>query len=172
MAGIFIIRGMTVAMPAGGLTIPADGNVNQDLQVHYDVVPVWLEIAMKHAKAARDRSDDLAQVWQGGDEDKKALVAVTSYFAGFCAAARAPGTKVAPSRSKHTRALTGLLRTTLCQFGVKLSLHRGRQLSANAAAVQFTPRHVGQGCVISFAAPQRVEVVGQGSQPRNRQRRG
>ncbi len=83
MAGIFIIRGMTVAMPAGGLTIRADGNVSLDLRVHYDVVPVWLEIPMKHAKAARDRSDDLAQVWQGGDEDKKALAVEAEFTAAM-----------------------------------------------------------------------------------------
>jgi hypothetical protein len=75
MPGVFISRGMTVAIPAGGLTIGVgeDGALRTNLTLHvrFDVCPSWVDLAMKHlanAKAAREERD---RVWNGVDENAK-----------------------------------------------------------------------------------------------------
>ena len=72
MAGIFISRGMTVAIPPGGLTIsfgkPAPPLT---LHVHFDVCPSWCQLALVHASDARSRSVDRAAAWAATNEEHK-----------------------------------------------------------------------------------------------------
>src|SRR2546426_8136310 len=76
MAGVFISRGMTVAIPPGGLVISLDeagnpvGNLN--LHVHFDVCPTWLEIALRHLEEAKANRLLRIEAWKGTDEDAKA----------------------------------------------------------------------------------------------------
>lgn len=77
MSGIFISRGMTVAIPAGGLTISFDehGNVatpSVTLHVHFDVCPTWCQLALRHLAEAKSRRDARIAAWAGTDENHKA----------------------------------------------------------------------------------------------------
>ncbi|MFO1431563.1 MAG: hypothetical protein U1F76_15700 [Candidatus Competibacteraceae bacterium] len=76
MAGIFISRGMTVAIPAGGLTIGIgdDGNFTGNLILHvrFDVCPTWVELSLRHLEEAKAKRVDREAAWVGTDENLKA----------------------------------------------------------------------------------------------------
>jgi hypothetical protein len=76
MAGIFISRGMTVAVPAGGLTIGvgADGKTTGNLVLHvrFDVCPTWIELALRHRDDAKARRAARDIAWTGPNEEEKA----------------------------------------------------------------------------------------------------
>lgn len=76
MAGVFISRGMTVAIPQGGLTIgfTADGNVTSSLTLHvrFDVCPTWIELALRHLSDANERRIAREAAWAGTNEEIKA----------------------------------------------------------------------------------------------------
>lgn len=75
MSGVFIKRGMTVAIPAGGfiLSMGNDGKLSGclTLHVHYDVCPTWLEIASRHLSDAQERKLARIAAWNSNDEDAK-----------------------------------------------------------------------------------------------------
>jgi hypothetical protein len=76
MAGIFISRGMTIAVPPGGLTIGfgEDGNPTGNLTLHvrFDVCPTWIELALRHLEDAKARRTTREIAWAGTNEDEKA----------------------------------------------------------------------------------------------------
>jgi len=76
MAGIFISRGMTVAIPAGGLTIGIgdDGNFTGNLTLHvrFDVCPTWVELSLRHLEEAKAKRADRVAAWIGTNENLKA----------------------------------------------------------------------------------------------------
>jgi hypothetical protein len=76
MAGVFISRGMTVGIPAGGLKIGIgpDGKPigSLALHVHFDVCPTWVELALGHLKEAKDRGVERVAAWAAANEDAKA----------------------------------------------------------------------------------------------------
>jgi hypothetical protein len=73
--GIFITRGMTVAIPKGGLIISLDeeGKVNSSMtvHVHYDVCPTWLDLAARHLSDARERKLLRVAAWNSNDDKAK-----------------------------------------------------------------------------------------------------
>ena len=75
MTGVFISRGMTVAIPAGGFTISlgTDGRPapSLTLHVHFDVCPTWCELAMGHLAAAKAFRTARVAAWSGANEDEK-----------------------------------------------------------------------------------------------------
>ena len=76
MAGIFISRGMTVAVPPGGLTIGIGANgsstSNVILHVRFDVCPTWTELALRHLDDAKARRTAREIAWAGTNEEDKA----------------------------------------------------------------------------------------------------
>lgn len=76
MAGIFITRGMTIGIPAGGLSLSIgdDGNINSSLTLHvrFDVCPTWIELALRHLAAANEARANRQAAWAGTDEEAKA----------------------------------------------------------------------------------------------------
>lgn len=76
MTGIFISQGMTVAIPAGGLTIGIgdDGNATSSLTLHvrFDVCPTWIELALRHLADANEKRIARAAAWAGTNEEIKA----------------------------------------------------------------------------------------------------
>jgi len=77
MSGVFITRGMTVAIPAGGLSlsIGEDGELKGSsltLHVHYDVCPTWLDLAARHLADAEERKLARVAAWQSDDQDARA----------------------------------------------------------------------------------------------------
>jgi hypothetical protein len=73
--GIFITRGMTIAIPKGGLTISVDedGKVSSSMtvHVHYDVCPTWLDLAARHLSDARERKLLRVAAWNANDDKAK-----------------------------------------------------------------------------------------------------
>ena len=76
MAGIFISRGMTVAVPAGGLTIGVgvDGKTTANLILHvrFDLCPTWIELALRHLDYAKARRAARDIAWAGPNQEEKA----------------------------------------------------------------------------------------------------
>lgn len=76
MAGIFIPRGMTVAIPAGGLTVGiGDGSNftgNCTLHVRFDVCPTWVELSLRHLEDAKTKRAGREAAWAGTNENLKA----------------------------------------------------------------------------------------------------
>lgn len=66
---------MTVAIPAGGLTLSMgdDGKLHGGLtiHVHYDVCPTWLELASRHLSDAEERRSARIQAWNADDQDAR-----------------------------------------------------------------------------------------------------
>jgi hypothetical protein len=75
MSGVFISRGITVAIPAGGLSfsLGPDGKRASSLalHVHFDVCPTWCKLAMGHLASAREFRTERVAAWAGADEDEK-----------------------------------------------------------------------------------------------------
>ena len=90
MTGVFISRGMTVAIPAGGLTISLglDGEPASSLtlHVHFDVCPTWCELAMSHLAAAKSHRIARVAAWAGTNEDDKAMTLEREFEASMQAA--------------------------------------------------------------------------------------
>ena len=76
MSGVFVKRGMTFAIPAGGfsLSIGDDGKPsgNLTIHVHYDVCPTWLELASRHLSDAEERKRTRIAAWNADDQDARA----------------------------------------------------------------------------------------------------
>lgn len=71
MAGVFITRGMTVAIPAGGLRISLGAEASEPtvtLHVHFDVCPTWCELAMRHLEAAKAAAEARKIAWQTAED--------------------------------------------------------------------------------------------------------
>jgi hypothetical protein len=86
--GIFITRGMTVGIPAGGLTIKLDekGEISADpitLHVHYDVCPSWLEIAFKHLLEAEERNKEVTAARRTPDHNRLARALEAEFESGM-----------------------------------------------------------------------------------------
>lgn len=75
MTGVFLNKGTRVAVPSGIQIFldddgkPTGGNVN--IKVHFDVVPSWIEIALKHLENAHRDKIDRDAAWSGGIEASK-----------------------------------------------------------------------------------------------------
>src|SRR6185312_5250500 len=78
MAGVFISRGMSLGVPAGGFAISfgSDGTSTSSLtfHVHFDVCPTWCELAMTHLASAKSSCIARVEAWAGNNEDEKARV--------------------------------------------------------------------------------------------------
>jgi hypothetical protein len=76
MSGVFISRGMIVAVPPGGLTLTVGdhGKVEANLILHvrFDVCPTWVELALRHLEDAKAKEALRVSAWSGKDEDQKA----------------------------------------------------------------------------------------------------
>ncbi len=76
MPGIFVSRGMTVAIPPGGLTIGIgiDGTPTASLIAHvrFDLCPTWVELALRHLDDAKAKRIARKEAWAGIDEEQKA----------------------------------------------------------------------------------------------------
>ncbi len=71
MAGVFITRGMTVTIPAGGLRISFGADAPEPtvtLHVHFDVCPTWCELAMRHVEAAKAAAEARKIAWQTAED--------------------------------------------------------------------------------------------------------
>lgn len=55
MAGIYITKGMTLALPKFSISIRGDGTVEAEpvvLHVRYDVCPTWMKLTVRHLEVA------------------------------------------------------------------------------------------------------------------------
>jgi hypothetical protein len=73
MSGVFLKRGMTVAKPELRMSIGEDGKPKASLafQIHYDVCPVWLDLAARHLVEAEERKLARIAAWQYDDADAR-----------------------------------------------------------------------------------------------------
>lgn len=94
---VFISRGMTVAIPPGGLTISMgpDGKLSGNLSLHvrFDVCPTWVEIALKHLDDAIRVQSLRRTAWNALNEDQKAA-ALEQEFASSMQAIVAAATAI------------------------------------------------------------------------------
>lgn len=92
MSGVFIIEGMGLRVPAGGLVISAGGEARLEVQTRFDVYPALLASALDHVERAEADNARLLEAVGSNDpeakktwlieEMKNVLVAiVTSAFA-------------------------------------------------------------------------------------------
>jgi hypothetical protein len=76
MSGVFISRGMTIAVPPGAfsLTVGADAKAQGNIVLHvrFDVCPTWVELALQHLDDAKAKQALRMSAWAGKDEDQKA----------------------------------------------------------------------------------------------------
>lgn len=72
MVGVFITRGITPSIPVGGLTLSLDdrgeSKSNVTLHLHYDVCPVWLDLARRHLADAEKWKDARVVAWKTDDQ--------------------------------------------------------------------------------------------------------
>ncbi len=140
MAGIFISRGMTVAIPTCGLTIGLDseGNsaVNLTLHVRFDVCPSWIELALRHLEDARVRMKARQRAWAGTNEEEKAAtlerefeasmqaimaaaIAIDSFYALIQTYVNLPPSLVTKWRTKRTARYTQVAEVLRRAFNLK-----------------------------------------------------
>jgi len=76
MPGIFISRGMTLRVPAGGMVVGTGDEAfvikSLTLHVRFDVCPTWIELALNHTRNSIAAREHRERVWRGSDEDAKA----------------------------------------------------------------------------------------------------
>jgi hypothetical protein len=120
MPGIFISRGMRVAIPAGALTISLNKpSPAVTLHVHFDVCPSWCQLATSHMAEAKARASERMAAWAGNDESAKAhslerefeasmqaimaaAIAVDAFYAVLQTHVALPPSLVAQWRTKRT----------------------------------------------------------------------
>jgi len=123
VAGVFISRGMTVAIPAGGLVLSLDESGKPTgsltLHVHFDVCPTWFELALRHLEDAKNRQSARVAAWKTSDEDSKAAtlerefeasmqsimasaIAVDAFYAVIQTKVKVPSTLITSWRKKRT----------------------------------------------------------------------
>lgn len=75
MPGIFITKGMSLSIPAGGLkiSIADDGKVNSEVRVHvrFDTCQTWASLAVQHLRRAQEHRALRLAAWSGTDEAEK-----------------------------------------------------------------------------------------------------
>lgn len=123
MSGVFISRGMTVGIPAGGFTI----SLGQDgvpapsltLHVHFDVCPTWCELSLSHLTAAKSHRVARVAAWAGTNEGDKgqtlerefeasmqasmaAAIALDAFYSAIQTHVKLPPTLVEQWRTKRT----------------------------------------------------------------------
>lgn len=101
---VFIIEGMSLRIPAGGLSISIDEAGGQEASVTFHVVyeiwPHWLEIACDHAETANEFRRQLHGVGAGNEDEKgrllveeckaamvgiaSSVIGLDAFFAGVC----------------------------------------------------------------------------------------
>lgn len=71
--GVFIGKGMTVGVPAGGLVLAAgpDGRISGQLTLHlaYDVVPIWFKIVLQNLATAEQAEVARNAAWRADNAD-------------------------------------------------------------------------------------------------------
>jgi len=75
MTGIFIMKGLTLGMgPGSRLEFNEAGELQAHFnwQLHFDVAPTWLRIALNHASSAEKQRIKRVAAWAGSDENLKA----------------------------------------------------------------------------------------------------
>ena len=75
MSGIFIMKGLTLGIGAGSrLEFNEAGELQAHFnwQLHFDVAPTWLRIALDHATSAEEQRLKRVAAWAGLDENLKA----------------------------------------------------------------------------------------------------
>jgi len=70
MSGIFVSKGMTFALTDLVLSTEPGQSTAKTL-LHYDVCPVWLELAVEHLKAAREASQARNDAWTTSNDKLK-----------------------------------------------------------------------------------------------------
>lgn len=72
--GVYISRGMTLAIRNLRFVFGADGSFDSDMviEVSLDTHPFWLEIAWSNLERARLAHQKLLAIWNGNDEKLKA----------------------------------------------------------------------------------------------------
>jgi hypothetical protein len=83
MSGIFVAKGMSITIPAGGLRLSSTGAHNVNAQVSFDVCPSWLEIALDHLKAAKICNAIRREAWQGDDAAAKGTALACEFKASM-----------------------------------------------------------------------------------------
>ena len=68
MGPIYISKGMSVCIPAGGLKISSNGESTATLHVNFDVCPTWLELALHHLRECKVRKNERNLAWKGSKE--------------------------------------------------------------------------------------------------------
>src|SRR5467141_476405 len=76
MTGVFISKGITPVIPAGGLVLSLDDKGKPcggsfTLHLHFEVCPTWLGLALRHLEAAKVTQTARALAWEGTDESAK-----------------------------------------------------------------------------------------------------
>ena len=75
MSGVFISKGMNISVPVGGLQISIDpsGGLHGSLrlELHFDVVPSWTTLALKHLADAHNDKLARQQAWSANVEEEK-----------------------------------------------------------------------------------------------------
>jgi hypothetical protein len=75
MSGVFISKGMNVGVPVSGLQISIDSSGglvgSLRLQLHFDVVPSWTALAIRHLADAHNDKLARQNAWSANVEDDK-----------------------------------------------------------------------------------------------------
>jgi hypothetical protein len=76
MTGVFVSKGMSVVVPAGGLVLSFDNKGklsggSATIHVHFEVCPTWLGLALGHLETAKASQTARALAWEGADENAK-----------------------------------------------------------------------------------------------------
>jgi len=84
--GVFITEGMGFRIPAGGLTLTADGQASLDLvEVSLDTHPYWIRVAIRNEIDSQLAHDRLLLAIEAGDEENKAGLLLAEFEASMVA---------------------------------------------------------------------------------------
>ena len=167
MSGVFITRGMTVAIPAGGLSLSiGDDGVpkgsNLTLHVHYDVCPTWLDLADHHLADAEKRKLARVAAWQADDQDARAAtlerefessmqaimaaaIAVDSFYAALRDKTTIPKETMQTWRKRRTARYRQVAEVLRCAFSLS---PKGIEVVRNSLEQVFRFRDSGRSSVV------------------------
>jgi len=137
---VFISKGMTVAVPPGGLSLRVgdDGKVTGNLTLHvrFDVCTTWADLSLRHLRDAQAQRSARELAWSGTDEQQKgatlerefeasmqaimaAAIALDAFYAVVQSHAALPSSLLRQWRTKRTPRYAQVTEVIRRGFGLK-----------------------------------------------------
>ena len=163
MAGVFVTRGMTWGTPGVVISLDEAGKPvagSMAIQVHFDVGPTWLQIALHHLEDSKVKQLERIEAWKGTNQKAKAAalegefetsmqaimaaaIAIDAFYAVVQTKTKLPAHLITSWRAKKTASYAQICEVLRLAFSLRRRPRafcaRTCELFTNFGTKPFTP---------------------------------